>query len=220
MLAYTRAVIVAAVIVIAGALAIWGKRPERLLVHWIAKPVPVLALLVTTAVQPTSLPPAAHVALLAALALSLGGDVFLMFTPRLFVFGLVSFLLAHMAFITCFTLEVPWTPSQLGWLAAPALAAMLVVRNLWPSLGTLRVAAALYGVALALVAWRLLARYDAIGDVGLGSWALGAAGAALFVLSDSVLARRRFAHQAVPYTVELGSYFAAQWCIAAATWRL
>lgn len=203
-----------------GALAIWGKHPDRMLAHWLAKPATISFVIVATMVVPSVLPAPGRAALLVALVLSLAGDVFLMLPGRLLVPGLVSFLLAHISYITAFSLEVPWSAGQLPWLAAPAVVALPVVRSLWPHLGRLRPAVLVYIGALVVLAWRLLARSEALPQLGLAAWGLGALGAALFLLADALLAHRRFAGANVPYVLELGAYFAAQACIACSTWAV
>lgn len=204
---------------VCGVAAIWGKHPGRLFVHWVAKPATLLCILAATLASPTRLPAAAYPWLIAALALSLLGDVCLMFKDRLFVAGLVAFLLAHLAYLTCFGLEAGSLTSGATYLFVPLPVALCVGRALWPHLGKLRPAVILYIAALVLVAWRLLARFTFQDEVGLTSCLYAAAGALLFLLSDSLLALRHFAKRTFPYALELGAYFGAQWCIARATWQ-
>lgn len=205
---------------LSGALAIWGKHPDRMLVHWVAKPATIVLVIVATFMAPSVLPGPGRVMLIMAQVLSLAGDVLLMLSARLLVWGLVSFLLAHVSYIAAFSLDVSWTAGQLPWLAAPAVVALPVMRSLWPHLGPLRGAVLVYMGALVALAWRLLARFDALPELGVAAWGVGALGGALFLLADALLARRRFAGAAVPYALELGAYFAAQACIARSTWAI
>ncbi len=207
------------VVAVSGAVAVWGKHPERMRVHWIAKPLTMLAILAATAAHASLLEPGARAALFAALALSLAGDVCLMLPAVPLLAGLASFLAAHLAYLVAFALEVPWRADQLGWLLPPAIVAVAIVIRLWRPFGRYRPAVLAYVAALTAVAWRLCARWDLVAEVGMRSFALGAAGAAFFVLSDGLLAARRFAGARTPYAVELGSYFAAQLLISACTWR-
>lgn len=203
---------------LSGILAVWGKHPSRMQLHWIAKPATVVLIIAATLVMPSRLSAPAYACLLTALGASLIGDICLMFNQRLFVPGLFAFLLAHVAYLVCFGLEAPSLVSQPVFLLALLPVAFWVGRQLWPHLGRLKPAVLLYIVALVAVAWRLLARFALVNEVGWVSCVYSAAGAVLFVLSDSLLSLRRLAHQKVPYTLELGAYFGAQWCIAASTW--
>lgn len=205
-------------VAVSGSLAIWGRHPGRLAVHWTFKPVTVLLIVIATLAHPSTLGPVGRAGIVVALLLSLAGDLALMPPWRAFALGLASFLAAHLTYVAVFVAESGLRASQLGWLVVPAAAAVLVVRGLWPGLGRLRPAVVLYVAALTALSWRLLARYDVVSQIGLGAWALGALGGALFLVSDTLLARRRFAGAEAPYLLELGSYFAAQYLIASSTW--
>jgi uncharacterized membrane protein YhhN len=205
------------VIAVGATLAVWGKRPGHMWVHWVAKPATMGLILVATVVHASRLDGTGRAVLLVALACSLAGDVALML-PRGLVPGVASFLLAHIAYLVAFGTELPWRAHQLGWLAPVLGATVALVVQLWPGFGRLRPAVIVYVAALTLVAWRLLARHELLASVGVGSWMLGAAGALLFLVSDGTLAARRFGGCEPPYSVELGSYFAAQLAIAASTW--
>jgi uncharacterized membrane protein YhhN len=71
-----------------------------------------------------------------------------------------------------------------------AVAAILVLRRLWPSLGRLRLPVIVYVVALVAMAWQAAARATTLQTTHAY---LAAAGAALFVVSDAILALNRFA---------------------------
>lgn len=145
------------------------------------------------------------------LLFSLAGDVFLMLPRDRFVAGLASFLVAHLFYAAAFA------PRPVR-LVAPLVLALLVaygmvlLRALWPRLGRLRAPVAVYAAALLVMAWQAAARWAVLDTTPA---LLAALGAALFVVSDSVLAwerfRRRHAHG---QAVVLGTYFAAQWLIA------
>ncbi len=204
---------------LATAAAVWGKAPGRMAVHWVAKPGAMGFVLAIAMFAPSQLNATAHAWLLVALGLSLLGDVFLMFKRRLFLAGLVSFLLAHLAYMVALSFDLPWQPSQLGYLVPPLLAAAASAPGLWPHLGKLRPAVITYMVALALVAFRLLARASDAERLGLSAVIFSAAGAVLFVSADTLLAFRYFAKKRVPYTIELPAYVTAQLCIVLSTLR-
>lgn len=127
--------------------------------------------------------------IVAALALSLVGDVCLMFAgERWFAAGLGSFLVAHLLLIRAFLLGVPlaWPPAWTLALVAygAALAAWLL-----PRAGKLKRPVALYCLVLLAMALAAALRFHAQGGRAAG---LALAGALLFVVSDSALALRQF----------------------------
>lgn len=158
-------------------------------VEYVCKPATMVALLgVAVALDPRD--PAARACFVVALVLSLAGDVLLMLRGDLFVAGLASFLLAHVAY-----------------------AAGLVVGGVHP--GALAAGVAVVAAAFALVGRRLLAGVRAR-DRGLAgpvaayavvisamlACAIGTrhapavAGAALFYASDALIGWNRFVRPA------------------------
>jgi uncharacterized membrane protein YhhN len=148
----------------------------------------------------------------AALAVSTLGDVLLDLDPqRLFVFGLGSFLVAHLIYISVF-IRNRRRPLVLG--AAQILPAGLVLLYsvtvcvwLLPSLGTLIVPVAIYMCAItAMVLSGILARFT-------NPWV--AVGAVLFLISDSLLAVNKF-KTPVPFRDVLvwTTYYVGQFSIA------
>jgi uncharacterized membrane protein YhhN len=128
-------------------------------------------------------------ALLAALALSLVGDIALLSEsePR-FVVGLGAFLLAHLAYVVAFTLTgMPSGRLALAGAALVALAAATAGRRIVPS-AVREGGPALGGACAAYMA--------VIGVMVVGAWATGrplvALGATVFMVSDTVLAWNRF----------------------------
>ncbi len=130
-------------------------------------------------------------------ALSLAGDVFLLWPDRWFLAGLAAFLLTQIAYVIGFNLS----PSPLSWWGL-VLALIVgygsarILRRLLSALrqkgqNALRWPVTLYGVAIALM---LLSALLKLSDAGWGeeSSLLVAGGAFLFFLSDLVLAWDRF----------------------------
>jgi uncharacterized membrane protein YhhN len=123
------------------------------------------------------------------LSFSALGDVLLDLDPqRLFVFGLSSFLLAHLTYIVLFSLNWP-KPSNPGsprLLAMAAMAAYSAVFSawLWPALGALKLPVVFYICAITTMS------ITAIGARFASPWVV--AGAILFVASDSLLAANKF----------------------------
>ncbi|MCM2355459.1 MAG: lysoplasmalogenase family protein, partial [Arenimonas sp.] len=152
-----------------------------------------------------------RVLLLAGLACSLAGDVLLL-SRDLFLPGLLAFLLAHACYIALFRDGAGWLPRPRA-LAATLGAGALAYAVLLPSLGpVLRIAVAAYIVVIATMAAQALGRAAVLGD---GHARRVAAGALLFMASDTLLAFDRFV-QPLPLAplAVLGTYYAAQWLIA------
>jgi uncharacterized membrane protein YhhN len=119
--------------------------------------------------------------LLAALVLSLLGDVYLMLPNELFPAGLVAFLFAHVAYIADFD-AAPL--SRIGWFGIVAVVssplAWRIIRSV-PQV-PLRIGVGLYMAVISLMVASAIA-----------SWEITAvAGALLFFLSDALIALDRF----------------------------
>lgn len=152
-----------------------------------------------------------------ALVGSLAGDVFLML-PNLFVPGLASFLLAHLAYIALFRLDCRWWPAKGVLFAAGAYAAVMV-STLWQGgLPTgLRLPVTVYALVIALMVAQAVGRAMVRKD-----WASGlvAAGAMAFVVSDTLLAVNRFLTPLPASQVwVLSTYYAAQCLIVGGVLR-
>ncbi|HLK22348.1 MAG TPA: lysoplasmalogenase [Bryobacteraceae bacterium] len=148
----------------------------------------------------------------AALAVSTLGDVLLDLDPeKLFVFGLGSFLLAHLIYLWTF-IRNRTRPLALGVAQIVPTALVLVYSvsvSAWllPSLGGLIVPVAIYMCAItAMVLSAILARFS-------NPWV--AVGAILFLISDSLLAINKF-KTPVPLRDVLvwSTYYAGQFAIA------
>lgn len=146
-----------------------------------------------------------------ALTLSTLGDVLLDLNPEgYFVYGLGSFLIAHMVYVVFFVRNRPrpFTASP-GKIAAAALVLLYsagISAWLFPSLGDLQLPVAIYMCAItAMAIAAILSRFPA-------KWV--ATGAILFVASDSLLAINKF-KTPVPYRDVLvwSTYYLAQFAI-------
>jgi uncharacterized membrane protein YhhN len=125
------------------------------------------------------------------------GDVFLIWDDRFFIFGLVSFLIAHIAYIIGF--NSPPSPLTLwGLLLAVivGLSGARLVRRILAAIVEkrqlrMRTPVALYGVVLTLM---LLSAMLKLTDPswGAGASALAGLGAFLFAASDVILAWNKF----------------------------
>ena len=210
--------LLAAATAVCGALAIlsapWGLDQPGL--NLVFKPLTTL-LIIVYAWPRGARRRAARRWVLLGLGLSLCGDVALMWPDRGFLPGLVSFLLAHLAYLRAFTRGgMRLAARPLPFVLYGALAAA-ILWPLWPGVPPgLRLPVLAYVACLAAMAAQAAV-------VGLQSWgtpwqrgAVGlAVGGALFLGSDALLATNRFA---APLPLSglwiLLSYWLAQWCIA------
>lgn len=175
---------------------------------YVFKPLTTLLILALAAAGP-SLFPGYRPLIVLGLALSLVGDVLLMLPRDRFVPGLIAFLLAHLSYIAAFGFAVSGVTPLI--LLPLLLYGFGLMRVLWRHLGRLRVAVAVYAAVLLLMAMAAVQR----GAFGFpGAW-LAAAGALLFVISDSALAVDRFRGRfPLARAVVLATYYAAQTLIA------
>jgi alkylglycerol monooxygenase len=149
--------------------------------------------------------------LLAALASSVVGDAWLMFSG-FFIHGLISFLIAHLFYIALFKQGVTWFPSKAVLIASLSYGAAMYT-YLLPSLGAgLQIPVAVYVFFIALMGAQAMGRAV---ELKTPASALVALGSVLFMVSDSLLATNKFV---TPIAMSplwiLGTYFTAQLLIA------
>ena len=190
---------------------IWAEyRGPRWLVY-VCKPLTttqilLLALLLQPAVSSTY-----RGFILAGLLFSLAGDIFLMLPQDRFIHGLVSFLLAHLFYIAAFLWRTGphVTPIFLG---VYLVYAGIMLTRLWPHLGKMRLPVLVYLVVILVMGWQA---WEQWGQLHSRSALLATLGAALFVVSDSLLALDRFRGRFGPARgLVLSTYYGAQWLIA------
>ena len=150
-----------------------------------SKPLTLIALIgVAVSLDPTD--PTVRAWFVVALVCSLAGDVLLL-DDRRFVFGLVAFLLGHLAYTAGFIAADDWR-----WWAC--LAALGAVALLIATAGRRIVAAARRDdptLGGAVLAYLVIISSMAVAAAAAGNaWAI--VGAALFVASDTILGWRRF----------------------------
>ena len=152
---------------------------------------------------------------------SLIGDVLLLWLDRMFLFGLISFLLAQIAYLVGF--NSPPSEVSLWGLAMAVIVAMgsaRVLRRILSALAEkgntrMRIPIVVYGLVITLM---LLSAMLKLTDPtwGAGASLLVALGAFLFYLSDIVLAWLKFV---TPIqngrVINIGLYHLGQICIAA-----
>jgi len=148
---------------------------------------------------------------LAGLVLSWFGDAFLIGSARhWFLSGLVSFLLAHVAYVTAFVtlgVERRWT---LAASVPVMIIAILVLMWLAPNVPDGLVwPVRIYTAVISLMV------ITAFGTLGAGASVLIVSGACLFYISDLSVAAMRFTEPLFPtYVLGLPLYYAGQLCFA------
>ncbi|HEY8523893.1 MAG TPA: lysoplasmalogenase [Acidimicrobiales bacterium] len=158
---------------------------RRAPLEYVAKPL-TLALLVAAALALDPEDPTVRAWFVAALVLSLAGDVFLMLPRDLFVPGLGAFLLAHVAYVVGLTAA--------GLTGAGLLAGLVLAAALLAAIGR-RLVTGLRGrepaLAVPVVAYMVVISAMLVCAWGTGDPA-AAAGALLFYASDGLIGWRRF----------------------------
>jgi len=201
------------VLIIAGAiLTIWAGSEGRQRAVYLFKPLTTILILILALVHGE--PTLYRTIITFGLFFSLLGDIFLMLPDDHFLMGLVSFLLAHLAYIGAFGLGAGWAVYALA-LPPFLLFGGAVWYLLSPRLGKMRLPAFVYMLAILLMGWQAANQMLATGTTAA---LMALAGALLFLVSDSVLALNRF-RKAVPaaQVIILSTYYAAQMLIALST---
>ena len=169
----------AGVAAVADWVVVW-RRPSHERAETVLKPL-VLVLLITCALAVDPSDGTQRAWFVAALVLSLAGDVFLLPAVDRFMPGLASFLLAHVAYIVGLTRD--------DGSVAPAVGVVLLVPVAVRVIGAVRrrepellVPVVVYVTVIAAMVAMALRSGDAV----------AAAGAVLFATSDSILALNRF----------------------------
>ncbi len=177
---------------------------------YVLKPLTLLCF-IALALLPGEAAPAYRYGVVAGLLLSLIGDICLMLRPARFLAGLVAFLLAHLVYIASFAQLAPalWWPALLS----AALVGAIMARLLWPGAGRLGPAVIAYVGAIVLMVATAASAWHAVPDPGRLALLTGAL---LFLISDACLGYNRFRHRfTAAQGIILGTYYPAQWLIAA-----
>lgn len=150
------------------------------------------------------------IAITIGLLFSLAGDVFLMLPGNKFLQGLISFLIAHVCYITAFSFQTGWTFSP--WSLAILLIGFGLMNQVLPRSGKMRLPALIYAMVICAMLWRAFEFWLSASDA---KSLLALIGATLFATSDSALAYNRFVKNfRAAHVVVLSTYYAAQWLIA------
>lgn len=190
---------------LAAALYLYALASGNAVLALLAKPVPVLALILWLRTTPAT---TYRRWIMIGLGFSVLGDIFLAIPADLFVFGLGAFLFAHLAYLRGY-----YSQNRQSALPALLLAAVagsgLFYLLASHGLGPLLLPVALYALVISAMLWRALA-----------CGGLAALGACLFVFSDSLIGIDRFVSPfpAAQYLIIL-AYWLGQWAIASSAAR-
>ncbi len=191
------------------------RRGERWAVY-VFKPATMLCVIAIGALGAPSLRDPYAAAVLAGLAFSLAGDVWLMLPSDRFAAGLGSFLLAHLCYVAAFAGPAGprgGVPGLLPFLGVGCLMLALLLPGVRGR--GLRAGIVVYVAAIAAMGWQAAERAHDLGDSGAR---LAALGAVLFLGSDSALAWNRFRRPfGEAQAVVLSTYFGGQWLISLST---
>lgn len=155
----------------------------------ITKPIPVLCMALWLALQPVK--GRFQIAVIVGLLFGAAGDLLLEIGDSTFIFGLVAFLIGHLAYVYAFVQDCR-RPSW-GWAAVAYLFGVIAFFVLYQAgnLGAMTVPVGVYVMVITTMLWRGLSRLNAPGVVQQsGRW--GALGSLSFTISDSVLAYSMF----------------------------
>jgi uncharacterized membrane protein YhhN len=214
----TRSKVLAAIGVVAAVVYIVaGEQPNTYWLRMIVKPIPVLMMALWVSALRVRGP--YQLAIMVGLLLSALGDILLEFSEATFLFGLVAFLLGHVAYIVAFLQDnrklCPYRAAAVYAYGLAAFGFLYFTGNL----GAMRIPVAIYVVIICVMLWRASCRVNSPGILPFSAWA-GFAGALFFVVSDSVLAFRLF-----ETPIQLGgavviiTYWLGQLGITLSAWR-
>ena len=192
------------------ATALYAERVGKRSLLYVGKPTASLGFLLV-AVGAGALTSSYGLWVFTGLALSMLGDVFLMFDKQvLFLAGLVAFLFGHVAFIAAFLVVGVESVWFWGAIIGAVLSASLVLPWLLPNVETALKAPVLGYVAVISIMLAL-----AFGTRGAGETPLILVGAALFYVSDLFVARERFVSPSFANkAIGLPLYYAGQVLLA------
>ena len=179
----------------------------------------VSLLFVATALVQHPLRSSYFFAVLIALILSLIGDVCLIFmdSRKMFMAGLLSFLLGHVAYVAAF---FPFVRiGAVTWTALCIFSAVgtIVFRWLRPNLGTMKIPVAAY---ILIITTMVVCAVSLMGNTGLSTIGryLVLVGALSFYASDIFVARNQFVSDAyINRLIGLPLYYFAQFLLAVST---
>ncbi|WP_261301543.1 lysoplasmalogenase [Paenibacillus andongensis] len=206
---YRKLLIVA--IIFSGLGYLFALSGENMTMRWILKPGTIILMIVLAATMRNAAKPYKNL-IIAGLFLSAIGDSFLLLSGnQWFTFGLVAFLVAHLAYVAAFATRWRFSPFHLLALIPIMAYSFLLLRGLQEGMlaggnAGLWIPVLVYVIVISMMIWSAVISR---------SW-IAIAGAIIFFMSDSLLAWNMFV-SSVPwagYGVMI-SYYLAQFLLAA-----
>jgi len=209
---YHLLIIIAAAGLLAGLL--YCEKNERQTAKLSVKTILSALFILTVVIQSRSVP-TYFLLLLIGMLFCLGGDVFLALPhPGMFLWGLVSFLVGHLFYVTAFGYAAGTNQWTLIGLVISLTASSVVYLWLRPHLGNMKIAVICYILvisAMAVGAWSMLGA----DRLRLTGRMLACAGALSFYVSDVFVARQRFVKSAfLNRLIGLPLYYGGQFMLA------
>lgn len=208
------------------AIDIYAEMIEDIEMVWFTKPLLMPILLVLFLMNAKSNAPKERLFFALALFFSLAGDVFLMFkNDDLFIFGLGSFLIGHLAYIISFAGRIKEAQVSIGGKVLSAIPFVIFVAVfLWflypnimgdPETAPIFAPVVVYACIIATMGFTSLLRRKAVSDFGF--WMVFG-GALLFILSDSCIAINKFVSPLEqPGLIIMSTYGMAQFLLTIGT---
>jgi uncharacterized membrane protein YhhN len=197
--------------VVSGILCIRSKYTGSARQLYIFKPLTTILIFCIAALGCLSTESAYGYFIITGIFFSLWGDVFLMLPGDKFIAGLISFLVAHLLFITGFMTTSGFMIT--GWLFCLIfLLTAVILFVLLPHTGKTKIAVFAYMIVISIMAWQAWERWFVLKSVGA---MFAGFGASLFLLSDFFLAYNRFKKAfKSAHVLVLGTYYSAIWLMA------
>lgn len=197
--------------VVSGVVYIWTTYAGTQTQRYLFKPLTTGLILLVALTLPDPVSAIYRMLVAVGIIFSLAGDVFLMLPGNTFVWGLVSFLVAHLFYIGAYVSRGGF---RFHWfvLLPFVIYGGVLVYLLWPHIGEFRIPVIVYAVVLVAMGWQAAELWWSVRDTAA---LLAMIGAILFLASDSILALDKF-RSPLPQRdlLIMSTYYAAQLLIA------
>lgn len=197
--------------ILSGVTYIWTTYAGTQAQRYLFKPLTTALILLVALVLPDAVSPLYRILIAVGIIFSLAGDIFLMLPGNTFVWGLISFLVAHLFYIAGYVERAGFRTHWLI-LAPFVLYGAILLYLLWPHVGDLRLPVTVYAAVLLAMGWQATELWWGMRDA---TALLAMLGAMLFVASDSILALDKF-RAPIPHrdVLIMSTYYSALLLIA------
>lgn len=175
-------------IIISASAYIIAEYKNASLIKYIFKPLTTMLVIILAFMQMNNLQDIYAYLIIVGLLFSLLGDVFLMYPRDRFVFGLGSFLIAHIIFIIAISHGFS-SGNEILILLPAAVYTLIFLKIILSKTGEMKWPVIIYALVLMIFLWQASVEYYYSAEVSAFYAFLGAV---LFVISDSLLAYTKF----------------------------